>query len=151
MVRLYVVRSVRRVHPETGKITHGTQYLHRFILDAPGDRVVDHRNHNTLDNTRANLRLATRSQNSMNTYPMRQSKYGRGVWKQANPSLKNPFRASIRFHGKRIDLGGFPTAQEAAMAYDRAAIQYQGEFAILNYPNSLGYATVSQAVITKAA
>lgn len=32
-------------------------YMHRFIMDAPDDKHVDHKNHITLDNRRENLRI----------------------------------------------------------------------------------------------
>lgn len=41
--------------------------LHRFLLDAPSGLDVDHKNGDTLDNTKGNLRLATRAQNAQNT------------------------------------------------------------------------------------
>jgi len=40
--------------------------MHRFILDAPSEMEVDHRNGDTLDNRRNNLRIATRPQNGRN-------------------------------------------------------------------------------------
>ncbi len=40
--------------------------MHRLIMDAPKGKYVDHRNHDTLDNRRANLRITTSSGNMMN-------------------------------------------------------------------------------------
>ncbi len=57
----YVITSLRR---EDG--THRTTYMHRLILNAPSNRTVDHINHNSLDNRRANLRLCTNSENLYN-------------------------------------------------------------------------------------
>jgi len=45
-----------------------------------------------------------------------------------------PFRARLRFHGKRIYLGCFDVEEDAARAYDLAAVQYFGESARLNFP-----------------
>jgi len=38
-------------------------YMHRFILDAPREKVVDHIDGNSLNNQRYNLRLVTREEN----------------------------------------------------------------------------------------
>ena len=43
-----------------------TIYLHRLIVDAPPNMSVDHINHNTLDNRRSNLMIATHSENQQN-------------------------------------------------------------------------------------
>ena len=40
--------------------------LHRFITNCPKDKVVDHINHNTLDNRKCNLRICTRFENNQN-------------------------------------------------------------------------------------
>lgn len=41
-------------------------YLHRFIMNAPKGRQVDHINHDTLDNRRANLRVVNNQENNAN-------------------------------------------------------------------------------------
>jgi hypothetical protein len=82
------------------------------------DLDVDHINGITGDNRWDNLRIATRSQNSMNRdskgyyYSSKQSKY----------------RALIQVGYKKIDLGGFDTEQEARSAYLNAVDKYHGEF-----------------------
>lgn len=58
------------------------------------------------------------------------SKY-KGVSRQKNVKT-NPWMAQICYKKKRIYLGSYPTEEEAAQAYNSAAIQYFGEFARLN-------------------
>jgi len=105
-------------------------YLHRFILNAPDGLTVDHRNHDTLDNRRENLRLCTRAQNNAN----KKTKRGKlkGVSFRADQPRK-PFQSVIRSNGKLHHLGYYATEEEAARAYDAAAKKHFGEFAYLNF------------------
>lgn len=93
---------------------------------------VDHRNHNTLDHRRDNLRKCTRIQNMQNQGLSAKNKSGfKGVsWRK---ELGN-WRARIQTNGKEITIGCFPSAEEGARAYDEAARKYHGEFAHLNFP-----------------
>lgn len=91
---------------------------------------VDHINHNGLDNRLVNLRLATRSQNSMNSL-IRTGRQYKGTSYRLDMK-SNPWRAYITLSKKRIYLGHFPTSKKAAQAYNNAAIKYFGEFACLN-------------------
>lgn len=104
-------------------------YMHRAILGlSRGDRrQVDHRNGNTLDNQRANLRTATQSQNLHNAPANKSSTSGvKGVgWVKA----KRKWRARIKVEGKRHSLGYFGTKEEAAAAYAKAAAEMLGDFA----------------------
>jgi hypothetical protein len=113
-----------------GRIVH----LHRFITDAPKGVIVDHRNRNGLDNTKQNLRFATRAQNSCNRVRAVKgtSKY-RGVY---YGKREKKWHAAICFNGKRMHLGYFTDELEAAKAYDAAAKIYHGEFAMLNFPQN---------------
>ncbi len=106
--------------------------LHRIIMNAPAGLLVDHQNGNGLDNRRANLRLATHSQNLCNSRINKSncSSQFRGV------SLfrrRGVWSARIKIRGKSIFLGYFDNEIDAAKAYDRAAIKYHGEFARLNF------------------
>lgn len=107
-------------------------YMHRFLLGATGSVEVDHRNGNTLDNRRRNLRLATHQQNARNAGPPSHNTSGyKGVHFQSRLKSK-PWEAYIRYDGKRHFLGYFASAIEAAEAYDQAARAHHGEFARLN-------------------
>ena len=122
--------------------------MHREILNAPRGAEVDHKNHDTLDNRKCNIRLCTRSQNTCNSRTeskRRVSKY-RGVdcvkYKDYS-ELKHPnltvkrirWRAGIWVNGKYIYLGLFDHENDAAIAYNKLAEQLHGEFATLNIIN----------------
>ena len=107
--------------------------LSRFLMGAEEGVIVDHINGDTLDNRRANLRLCTHAENLRN----RRRRAG---------AFKSPFKgvtrnrdrwvAQVGFLGKRHYAGTWPTAEEAAKAYDRLAAVLHGEFACLNFPEA---------------
>lgn len=111
-----------------------TVLMHRFIINAPKGTCVDHINTNKLDNRKANLRLADKSKNSMNRVVSNYSTTGfKGVhFYKAYKKYKKPYQAYITANKKRINLGYFETAVDAAKAYNEAALIYHGEFARLN-------------------
>ena len=105
--------------------------LHRLVLDAPDGVDVDHINRNTLDNRRSNLRLASRSENNANRGLQKNNSSGfRGV----RLSKGRYWIAQIKVDGRQIYLGSFPSAFDAALAYDRACLIRSGDFAVLNFP-----------------
>jgi hypothetical protein len=109
-----------------------TVYMHRLIMNAPKSLQVDHRNRaNKLDNRRQNLRLATRCQNQRNLWNNKAGKSStfKGVSRFARD---NRWQASIRVKGKSVHLELFDFEEDAAKAYNDAATEHFGEFALLN-------------------
>jgi len=101
--------------------------MHRVLLNPPPGMEIDHIDGNTLNNTRANLRLATRSQNAANRRVRSDNISGfKGVtFLKAN----RKWRAKIFLNRKTKYLGLFDTAAEASAAYMKAATEQYGEFA----------------------
>lgn len=107
-------------------------YLHREVARAADGRDVDHRNGDTLDCRRGNLRLADAVRNARNTRVDR--KNNTSGFKGVGLTPSGRWRASYVVGGRQITIGRFPTAIAAAHAYDRAARQTFGRFARLNFP-----------------
>lgn len=99
--------------------------------------MVDHKNRIRDDNRWENLRLATESLNQANVEKRTFNKSGyKGVSYQPD-MLTRHWHATIKFNGKTYSLGRFESKEDAALAYDVAAIKYFGEFAHLNFPDQV--------------
>lgn len=120
----YAARTVK----VNGKRKH--ILMHRVILNTPFGYQTDHVNGDGLDNRKVNLRIATRSQNQCNTNKRQDNTSGfKGVsWHKQNKR----WQAYIGLKAKQIYLGLFKDKDEAALAYNEAAIKLHGEFAHLN-------------------
>ena len=126
-------RRIQYIGMKDGKRIQKGISMHRFIMGVEDSKVhIDHINHDTLDNRKSNLRECTHAENVRNQKIKKggSSKY-KGVWKERG-NLVRPFQASIKFNQKPIYLGNFATEREAAIAYNKAALHYFGEFALLN-------------------
>ena len=128
-----VFYAVRKIYNIDGSKTN--QYLHRFIMGDDDPMIqIDHKDTDSLNDQRSNLRICTFSQNCWNQTPQkhRKSKY-KGV-SMNNKGTK--YTASISFKRKKYHLGTFITQEEAAEAYNAKAIELFGEFV---RPNVIEY------------
>jgi hypothetical protein len=122
--RAYAVRRT-----EKGR----TVYMHRQIMYAPKGSIVDHIDHNILNNRRCNLRVCTPEQNYANAGPRGGSSGFVGVWRHGKK-----WAAGIHWQGKHLHLGIFDDPVEAAKARDRKAYELHGPYAYLNFPEDFG-------------
>lgn len=100
--------------------------MHRVIMNTPDGMETDHVDGNGLNNTRANLRVCTRSQNAMNKGAYRNNTSGfKGV---CFNKRKNKWQAQINIYGNQTHLGYFPTPELAYEAYCNACVTYHGDF-----------------------
>lgn len=103
--------------------------MHRLFL--PLSKQVDHINNIRYDNRRGNLRSVTNTQNQMNQLKCKTPKTS--IYKGVSWSKeRETWRVYIRANKKSIYLGSYNTEEEAALAYNKAASFFFGEYARLN-------------------
>lgn len=107
--------------------------MHRWLLSAKPDELVDHKNGDTLDNRRLNLRLCTKSQNAQNRHVVLAQSGFKGVI----ATKSGRWSAHITKNYRSRHIGTFDTKEEAALAYDAEAVRMFGEFANLNFPRGV--------------
>ena len=109
--------------------------LHRIILNPPNGLKTNHIDGNGLNNKLSNLRVATQSQNMANVGLLKNNTNGfKGISFIPKKSL---WRAAITVNGKRPYLGCFKLKEDAARAYDDAAVKFFGPFPQLNFPKKI--------------
>jgi hypothetical protein len=103
--------------------------MQQVIMGKRDGMQIDHINHNSLDNRRQNLRFCTGSQNCQNR---RKKRGGKFEYKGVFQNRQGKFTVRIMIEGKRKSIGTFRDLVNAADAYNRAALENYGEFALLN-------------------
>lgn len=122
----YAYRNSPRINGKQHKII-----MHRVIMKLDSnDLIVDHKDHDGLNNVKSNLRLCNNSQNGANRIKSVgfSSKYKGVSWHK----IKMKWQCKITFSHKRLFLGYFKTEIEAAISYNNAAISHFGKYAHLN-------------------
>lgn len=110
--------------------------MHRMILGVTDPKIlVDHKNGSTLDNQRHNLRPCTIQENCRNKGLRSTNKSGyKGCYRSKDV---HGWISQIHVEGRNLFLGVFDTPEEAARAYDLAAVEHYGQFARLNNVQTL--------------
>lgn len=103
--------------------------MHNLIMK---DKYIDHINGDGLDNRRCNLRKSTPITNGQNKRSRGGESIYKGVYRNKQVKTKITWMACIQVNKKHVHLGSFSSEIEAAIAYNKAAIKYFGEFAKLN-------------------
>jgi hypothetical protein len=103
--------------------------LHRYLMAAKPGEFVDHKNRDTFDNRRENLRFCSHRDNTRNRSYSKSNGLPKGVYKRE----RSNYFAAIAVDARQISLGSYMTATEAAVAYDIAADHLFGDFAALNF------------------
>lgn len=110
--------------------TRSSDRLHRHLMNAPKNTLVDHINGLGLDNRKSNLRITDSFGNNNNARKRKNcsSKYkGVSYYKRGKK-----WKAQIQFKGSKVSLGYYQTELDAAKAYDEAAKEMHTSYARLN-------------------
>lgn len=122
----YYVKAHTYLGMVDGKPKYKDLSLQRFVMDAQEDEIIDHYNHDTLDNRKENLRRTktihnTKHRNGKNKN--NKSGYRNVAW------IKNGWCVQISIEGKNTLLGKFEDVHEAGKFAKKMREKYYGEFA----------------------
>lgn len=88
--------------------------LHRFVMDCPKDKVIDHINHNTLDNRKSNLRICTQYENMQNLSLYSTNKSGvKNISYQKTAQGRKKWIVTMIENGKNKTVGRGLTLEDA--------------------------------------
>ena len=102
--------------------------MHRYILNAKKENVVDHISGNTLDNRRENLRECSNMENCRNRKKNSNSSGHKGIIWYPYKNV-NKWMVHIMVDYKKITIGYFEKLEDAIEARKQAEIKYFGEYA----------------------
>ena len=125
MSNYYIVRS-EYLGFNNGISERKTTYLHNYIMSAPKGKVVDHINHNPLDNRKSNLRLVNKSKNAKN----RKGRNKNNTTGYRNVSyVGGKYIVQLQINGKNNRLGSFDDVHEAGRHAEEMRNEHYGEYA----------------------
>ncbi len=106
--------------------------MHRIVMGLKrGDgKIVDHKNCNSLDNQKCNLRICTNQQNCLNSKARKGSSKFKGV---TYHKKSGKWQAQMIYNGKHLRAGSHDAEIDAAKAYDKLAVQQDSKFARTNF------------------
>lgn len=114
-------------------LCHRIVYYMKNKID-PGDKFIDHLYNKR--NANNDLRLCDFKDNTRNRKKDSQNYKTSSKFKGVSwDKFSKKWKAQICFEYKNINLGRFFTEEEAALAYNKAAIKFFGEYAWLNKIN----------------
>ena len=118
--KILAVSTVWRAYWHKGSKTHYVMALrdckkiplHRVVTDAPDGLVVDHIEHDALDNRKSQLRVVAQGENVRNA----RYRIGKGGIRGAHPVPSGRYQSQVRYQNKYHYLGTFDTPEEAGNA-----------------------------------
>jgi hypothetical protein len=124
----YSRRHVKNTH-------NSTISMHRFIMNDPKGFQVDHKNHNTLDNRKENLRKCTHQENCFNR--RKQSNCTTEFIGVSFCKDRQKYLAAVEYNGKTIRLGYYTNPIDAAAVRDKKVKEVFKEYAVPNFPDNV--------------
>jgi len=127
-------RNMYAIRTDISSGKRKTTQMHRDILGvSDANIIIDHKDHDGLNNQRSNLRECTKEENSRNRIPRKNASSSYlGVSIQTNKNGYTFWRAKITHNKKKINIGSYKTEKEAAVAYNDMAVKLHKEFANIN-------------------
>jgi len=109
--------------------------LHRFIMNFPEGKVIDHIDGHTFDNRRSKLRVCNTSENGFNRRGKTSAKSGYRLVHKAKH--RKSFRICARLSGKNVHLGSFFSHHIAGIFADQILVNIVGPFVKKNFPEKI--------------
>jgi len=122
----YYVKATKYLGIYNGKPKYKSVLLHRYIIDAGDDEIIDHKNFDTLDNRKYNLRITTTSKNTKH----RKTKNSNNTSGYRNVCcFNNQYIVQLQINGRNRVFGKFNNVEEAGALAKKMRQKYYGEFA----------------------
>lgn len=138
--RLTVSRNGKRKEVITGSPHKKNMIsLHRFIMNEPNDKVVDHKDGNTLDNRKQNLRVCSQKENVRNKTVLQSNNTSGllGVYRDSRKEHRTNWIAEIRYNDIKIYLGAFINIEDAVYCRYYAEILLFKEFRPVTHDDNI--------------